>query len=197
MASVSLVPSSSQGFIVPSSGLGLVPSNLVSSGVAPPPVNFITQVTISEHHHDEMEIEQHPIQIGAPIVDHAYVKPAELTLNMVFVPSAGPASGGLEATNYIQYVYLQLEQGKSNRQLYTVYTKKRVYTNMLIKAITTMTDASKQNILEITLNMFQLLLTSPIGIQGVTAQPVNQASPEDTNPVTPQGFLVATQQSSS
>ena len=196
MSSISLVPSAQQGFIVPNSGLGLVPSNLIGSGTtAPTPINFISQITVSEHHHDEVEIEQHPIQIGAPIADHAYIKPAELTLNLVFVPSSGV--NGLSADNYIQYVYLQLEQGKSNRQLYTVYTKKRVYTNMLIKAISTMTDAAKQNILEITLNMFQMLLTSPIGIQGVTAQPINQATPQDTNPVNPQGFLVATQQSSS
>lgn len=194
MGNLASVSTSSQAFLVPANGRGLIaPPTVNPDNSSTPGLNFTSQVTMSEHHHDELEIEQHPIQVGAPIADHAFVKPAELTLNLMFVPPGGSSGFTLDAKNYIQYVYSQLESGKSNRVLYTVYTTKRIYTQMLIKSITTETDATKQNILEITLQMQQVLLTSAQYFgQGVTSPPGNQLSPQDTNPVQSQGFQSAT-----
>jgi hypothetical protein len=43
---------------------------------------IIPDVTIEEHHHDRLEITQHPVAKGTPISDHAYRMPAEVTMRL-------------------------------------------------------------------------------------------------------------------
>lgn len=50
---------------------------------------YTAQVTISEQHNDELEITQHPVEQGASITDHAFKRPAELTLTMGWSNSPG------------------------------------------------------------------------------------------------------------
>lgn len=42
---------------------------------------FIPQVVFEENHYDELEITEHPIEQGAVIADHAYKRPAEVTIH--------------------------------------------------------------------------------------------------------------------
>src|ERR1700739_4345281 len=59
--------------------------NILQTGLPASQANnpqFVGQVTLEEIHHDEMEIEDHPIEQGAPITDHSFKKPAELTLHL-------------------------------------------------------------------------------------------------------------------
>jgi len=53
------------------------------------------QVTVSETHSDELEITQHPVEQGANISDHAFKRPAELTI--VCAWSNSPAGNGSNA----------------------------------------------------------------------------------------------------
>lgn len=53
------------------------------------------QVTISESHSDELEITQHPVEQGAAISDHAFKRPAELTI--VCAWSNSPPGNGSNA----------------------------------------------------------------------------------------------------
>lgn len=41
---------------------------------------FGAYVTISERHHDELEITDHPVEAGAQISDHAFVRPPEVII---------------------------------------------------------------------------------------------------------------------
>jgi len=54
--------------------------------------DIIAQAVIEEKHHDELEITDHPVQQGAMIADHAYKRPAELTLSLGW--SNSPSSPG-------------------------------------------------------------------------------------------------------
>lgn len=54
---------------------------------------FEAQATIEEHHLDELEVTDHPVEIGAPITDHAYKRPAELTLHLGWSNSPSTSSG--------------------------------------------------------------------------------------------------------
>lgn len=53
---------------------------------------LIPQATIEEVHHDELEITDHPIEIGSNISDHAFKHPAEIIVKMGF--STSPSSSG-------------------------------------------------------------------------------------------------------
>ena len=50
------------------------------------------QATVEEHHRDELEITEHPVEQGAAISDHAFKRPAEVTLVLGW--SNSPSSDG-------------------------------------------------------------------------------------------------------
>jgi len=54
--------------------------------------DIIAQVTLEEKHHDELEVTDHPVEQGAAIVDHAFKRPAEITLHLGW--SNSPSSSG-------------------------------------------------------------------------------------------------------
>lgn len=56
--------------------------------------DIIAHATIEERHHDELEVTDHPVEQGAMITDHAYKRPAEITLHLGWSNSP-PSPGGL------------------------------------------------------------------------------------------------------
>lgn len=75
------------GFVIPAASIGLgsllirprrgfFPFNADGEALAP----IIAQATIEEMHNDELEITEHPIEEGAVISDHAYMRPAEVVI---------------------------------------------------------------------------------------------------------------------
>ena len=55
------------------------------------------QATFEERHIDELEVTDHPVQQGAMISDHAFKRPAEVTLHLGWSNSPTPAGGLLNA----------------------------------------------------------------------------------------------------
>jgi hypothetical protein len=179
------------------------PDQVLTNGSAPgtadnPDINL--QVTIEEQHLDEMEIVDHPIEVGAPITDHTFKRPAELTLHIgwtapqisaagvgAFVTTSVQNISSAEYLNAIAQIYNQLLQGQANRVLYTVNTTKRVYQDMVIKGISTITDKDNRNILMVTVNLRQLLLVTS-QILAVSAPQQQQLMPQNTNPDTQRGL---------
>ncbi len=48
---------------------------------------LVPDVVISEKHQDTLEITEHPVELGAEIADHAYKRPAEVTMEVGFSSS--------------------------------------------------------------------------------------------------------------
>ncbi len=176
------------GLYPQNTGSFFLPNQVLTNGSAPgsadnPNINF--QVTIEEQHHDEMEILDHPIEVGAPITDHTFKRPAELTLHLGWTAQqllelADDATQN-EYLNALAEVYAQLLQGQANRVLYTVNTAKRVYQDMMVKGVSTLTDKENRNALMVTVTMRQLILVTT-QIVSVSASPNLQANPMKTNP---------------
>lgn len=59
--------------------------------------DIIAQAVVEEQHQDEMEVTQHPVETGAPITDHAFVRPAHLILSLMWSNSP-PAASSLTNT---------------------------------------------------------------------------------------------------
>ena len=53
---------------------------------------LLPQITISEKHHDDMEITEHPVEQGVPITDHAFKRPVELIVEAAW--SNSPSNSG-------------------------------------------------------------------------------------------------------
>lgn len=136
-------------------------------------------VVFEEIHSDELEITDHPIEQGAKVSDHAYKRPAELTLKVGWsnspmdggllsgvkglVNTVGIATGGLASnilgtsSNQVAEIYQQLLKLQESREPFEVFTGKRFYENMLVKSLVVTTDKQSEHILSVTAQLKQVV----------------------------------------
>ena len=111
---------------------------------------FNATLTIEEVASDDLEITQHPVQQGAAITDHAYLKPATVAVKVVFNDEDAP----------LAETYTKLLQLQAGREPLDVVTGKRAYKNMLIKSLGQTNDLMTENVLSISMQLQEILLTS-------------------------------------
>lgn len=111
---------------------------------------FNATVTIEEVATDDLEITQHPVQQGASITDHAYLKPASVSIKFLFDAHAQPLAD----------TYRQLREFQASREPFDVITGKRQYKNMLCKSLSQTNDRQNENVLSITAQLQEVLITA-------------------------------------
>lgn len=108
-------------------------------------VSLDLDVTQDEIHEWNNEVTQYPVEIGSPISDHIQLNPDNLTISGLITNSAigesalSELAGGDDRTQTAFDVLLEL---RNNRQLVTVYTKHKIYTDMAIKSVNLPRDAA-------------------------------------------------------
>lgn len=122
--------------------------------------DFTATVTIEETATDDLEITQHPVQDGAAITDHAYVKPVSLSIKAQW----SPAYIGVP----IDELYRKMRQLQASRIPIDVVTGKRIYRNMLVKSLSETTDRDTSNILNLSIQLQEVFITR---LQVVTVPP--------------------------
>lgn len=163
---------------------------------------FVAQVTISESHKDELEITEHPVQQGASIADHAFKRPAEVTVVCAWSnsPSYSSLVGGLvgavaqtldgvqslvtgNSASQVRETYQKLLKLQSDRIPFDVYTGKRAYKNMLLRSLTVETEKETENVLMVTAVLRQVIIVSTqtvtVPSAAVQADPASTAAPVD------------------
>lgn len=148
---------------------------------------FVDQLTVRETHRDEMVITEHPVALApgpAPVSDHAYVRPAEVTIEARWSNSAPGNTSG--SATYAAQVYAKLLKLRNERAIMTVYTGKRAYTSMLLPGIDIITEEASEFALVATLHFRQIIVTSVQNFS-VTSDPTAQANPQSTQPPTDAG----------
>jgi hypothetical protein len=82
-----------QGFVAAAAQLGLTsllikPERGIKSPLLPDGKTYlqdiVAQAVIEERHTDQMEITEHPVEVGASISDHAFKLPAEVVIRMAW-----------------------------------------------------------------------------------------------------------------
>ncbi len=147
-------------------------------------------VTIEEHHIDELQITEHPVEQGAAITDHAFKRPAEVTLKTGWSNSGSildPQSllNSWVNPNYIAEIYQSLLALQEGRIPFDIITGKRKYSNMLLRSLTTTTNQETEHCLIITATCRQIIIVQS---RIVTVPPQSQQrSPEQTAPVLNKG----------
>jgi len=114
-------------------------------------------VTIEESHTDETEITDHPVEQGASVTDHAFLKPATVTIR------AGASDAGKSSSSGDRpcvEVYQRLLELRASREPFDLVTGKRVYKNMLIKSLGVTTDKDTENVLMVTAELRQVILAA-------------------------------------
>lgn len=148
---------------------------------------IIPDVVISEKHSDSLEITEHPVENSAPVSDHAFKRPAELTMEVGFSGGGSlldlldTSSIGLSLGLSPKETYQQLLDLQATRVPFDVVTGKRIYSNMLIRVIDVTTDRTSENVLMASLTLREIIITQTQSIsvadkadmsQGVSTSPV-------------------------
>lgn len=174
-----------------SSPLAEKAASLLLAGKGRTIMGLFADVTIEEKHKDEVEITEHPTDVGSPFSDHAYKIPPEVTMKIGWSESAGRLNGMvgdsiLSETTGLVAVYETLQLLQDNFVRLIVSTGKRLYTNMLIKSLSCTTDMATENVLmiEITLKKVFIVQTAE-----TTVLVENQKTPEVTAGVTNGGTV--------
>jgi hypothetical protein len=134
-------------------------------GQFPPPT-----VWVEEQHQDQMMITEHPVENGAPVSDHAFPRPVEVTIRLGWKG---------ESLVDIQNTYTQLVGFKDARVRFDVMTGKRLYSSMLIQAIQVMTDERTAAVLLATVHCKQVILVNTATVP-VPTNPQQHAAPSST-----------------
>lgn len=103
---------------------------------------FIANVTLEESHTDELSITDHPVERGGVISDHAYSRPAMVSIRVGYSNSNLQSLGN---PNYVNQIYQQFLELQRSKELITIMTGKRFYENMLIQRLHTLTDNTTEN----------------------------------------------------
>lgn len=126
---------------------------------------IIPDVVISEKHQDALEITEHPVEIGAPVSDHSYKRPAEVTMEMGFsgggslLDFADTSAIGISLGTSPKEIYQQILDLQASRVPFDVTTGKRQYSNMLIRAIDVTTDRTSENVLMCVLTLREVIIS--------------------------------------
>ncbi|WP_211843401.1 phage baseplate protein [Raoultella ornithinolytica] len=127
---------------------------------------IVPSVVISEKHNDTLEITEHPVEVGAAISDHAYRRPSEVVMQVGFAGGGSlldfldTTSFGLSAGLSPKETYQELLDLQNSRVPFDVVTGKRIYTNMLIRALEVTTDRTSENVLSAVLTLREVIITS-------------------------------------
>ncbi|PAV02596.1 hypothetical protein CBG25_09905 [Arsenophonus sp. ENCA] len=155
---------------------------------------LVPDVIISEKHHDTLEITEHPVELGAEIADHAYKRPAEVTMEVGF--SSGGSLLDFRDTRHVGIglglsapeIYQQILALQASRQPFDVITGKRKYQNMLIRAIEVTTDKHTETVLMAILTLRELNITQTQKASMTVVEPKNMREGNTTNGVSNTGM---------
>lgn len=132
-------------------------------------------IVVEENHHDEMAITQHPVEIGAPITDHAFMQPFTVEIHAMWSNSAAQSEG------YVQAVYEQLLAIQASARPFDITTGKRQYSNMLMRSLMVRTDDATEWALDVIAACQQVIIvkstttTAGSGSSGGASTPSNGA----------------------
>lgn len=161
---------------------------------------IVAQAIVEEDCNDDMEIVQHPVEQGSRITDHAFKHPSEVTLTYLWSnsPSAqggilGQLGGLITATqnipqsllsgnsqSQVSAIYQQMLKIQASRIMFSLYTGKRKFENMLVKSLTANTTDKTENILALKI-VCQEILIAKIRVVKLGDVPADQQlKPQDT-----------------
>ena len=137
---------------------------------------IVAEVTITESHEDDIQITEHPVEQGAPIADHAFKRPSQVSIR------AGWSVGGSVDLSAETGVYGLLLSWQAALMPFDVITGKRGYANMLIERLAVETDSHSEWALLANIVCRQVIIvtTQVKEAVGQSESAGNQASPETT-----------------
>jgi hypothetical protein len=153
--------------------------------------NITFQALFEETHTDTLEVTDSPVEAGAQITDHSFMRPFEVVIrcgwsnsslqgliggitNVINAAQALVSGSQPTQNDYVSSVYSQLQALQQSRQLFSIQTTLRYYTNMLITSLEVVRDEKTAKALMVTATCRQVILTQ----LAKTVTPVQLSAPE-------------------
>jgi hypothetical protein len=157
-------------------------------GISGPWGIILPDCVIEETSRDDVQVTEHPVEIGTVIADHAYKKPREVTLRWSW------SNSGYYETR-VQDVYQQLLalQGPPP-SLISITTGKSLYLNMLVISLGITTNSASEYALQAVMVCREVIIVSTEAAQITPASA--QSSPQTTAAVAQRGAVQPQQQAS-
>lgn len=113
---------------------------------------------LSVGHERETEITSNPVETGAAISDHAYVKPATITMEIIMSDAHSSLVPGQFTGSWSRSVdaWTTLKALQDNRIPMTVLTRLDIYKNMLIQSISANDTYATKNSLRATIKLTEI-----------------------------------------
>lgn len=130
-------------------------------------------------HSQQMRVTEHPVQTGANLVDHAYLMPARVTLEVGMSDAMDRYQAGQYTSDSSKSVsafktFLQLQ---SDRAAITLTTRLKTYNNMIIESIDAPDDAKTMTGLRARISLRQII-AAEVSTETVSVRPqVTDATP--------------------
>lgn len=144
--------------------------------------------TLEEIHTDTLQLTEHPVEIGAAITDHAFVRPREVvircgwsnsTLDSFISALSAIFSGSMSASDYVSSVYSNLLALQESRTPLDITTSRRQYSNMLITGLQVTTDFRTSAVLLVQATCRQIIIVetqaTTLPAKGDQANPASTA----------------------
>ena len=140
---------------------------------------------IQSDHTSELALTEHPVQNGAAVTDHSYLKPKTLTLRVAVSDCAtgGSYGGGGDRSVNAYQLLLRLQR---EAQPLTVTTRLYTYTNMMVKTVTTSEDYTTVHALDATVTLQEIVVAAVSTVKVSTRPQVtgstNRGTPQAVEP---------------
>lgn len=124
-------------------------------------------VTVEEVYNDELQITEHPVELGAQITDHAFKRQPDVVLkcgwsNADYAALLGSSVvqfdnfGSTTQSGYIDAVYSKLLDLQQSRVPFDAVTSRRKYSNVLLQGLRVVHDAKTSGALMLTATLRQI-----------------------------------------
>lgn len=152
---------------------------------------IVVPVTLEETSTDLVTVTDHPVEAGSEISDHAYYRPAELTMrcgwsnsssftlqsaasslfsgggissfaSTVFGQNPPVSGGGMSISDFVSGIYSQLLSLQQSLVPFDVITSIRRYTNMIMTSLAVTRDRRTSQALMVTASMRQVIIVSTV-----------------------------------
>ena len=141
--------------------------------------DFYFDAVFKTEHSANMMVTEHPVQTGAPIADHAYLEPEDITCEIGMTDVNGDGMS-------VQ-MYQQLRELMSRREPFTLVTRLHSYNDMLIAALSVPDDYTTMFALKagIVFKQIRVVQVATVMVQqtvsGSKAETVNPSSGGSSN----------------
>lgn len=120
---------------------------------------LVFDAILKTDHTSKITATSHPVESGANISDHAYVEPAEISIE-VGVSDCETGNGTFGSGSRSLNAFKALLKLQTSRQLITVVTRFKTYTNMLITSVSVPDDYTTMNSFKANLMLREIRIVS-------------------------------------